>query len=117
MKTAERIGSRARATPWPPCGGFILVLRNPPREAAFSSAGAAQEAVMDALKFPLLHTVDEWLRRAELILEQQQLHILHLHPTRRASAERELRRLFNEYLRLRATHQAALAETAGADVN
>jgi hypothetical protein len=74
-----------------------------------------EEAVMeernDRPDFMLLRTVDEKLRRAELILEQQQLHILHLHPTRRGTAERELRRLFNEYQRLRAYRQCELAAT------
>jgi hypothetical protein len=55
-------------------------------------------AAMDDHTFFLVKEVDERIRRLALLIEQQRLHILHLHPSRRD--ERSLKALMSEYTRL-----------------
>ena len=48
----------------------------------------------------LISAADRQLRRLELLIEQQRLHIMAVHPSRRPPQHRALRGLLAEYTRL-----------------
>ena len=48
----------------------------------------------------LILVVDRELRRLELLIERQRLHITAVHPSRRAPEHRALQRLLAEYSRI-----------------
>ena len=65
---------------------------------------------MDDHTFFLVTSADERIRRTALLIEQQRLHIMHLHPSRRQGEERQLKSLMSEYTRLLNYRHALTAE-------
>jgi hypothetical protein len=57
-----------------------------------------------------LRQADEQIRRAELIIERQRLHIGCLHPSRRHGEQRRLQAMMSDYTRLVNERQALLDE-------
>ena len=55
---------------------------------------------MDDHTFFLVRQVDDQIRRTELLIEQQRLHIMSLHPSRRRNDEIKLKSLMSDYTRL-----------------
>ena len=55
---------------------------------------------MDDHTHALLVNADEKIRRLLMLIEQEQLHIVSLHPARRAADALKLKNLKNEYTRL-----------------
>ena len=55
---------------------------------------------MDDHTFFLVRQVEDQIRRTELLIEQQRLHIMSLHPSRRRNDEIKLKSLMSDYTRL-----------------
>ena len=72
---------------------------------------------MDDHTFFLVRNVDERLRRIELLIEQQRLHVMSLHPSRRTEHESKLKGLINDYARLRNFRHALVTEPSRALMN
>jgi hypothetical protein len=72
---------------------------------------------MDDHTFFLVRNVDELLRRTELLIEQHRLHLVSLHPSRRADDESKLKRLTSDYTRLLNYRNALVTEPSRALMN
>jgi hypothetical protein len=82
-----------------------------------SLAGTAKEAVMDDHTFFLVRQVEDQIRRTELLIEQQRLHIMSLHPSRRRNDEIKLKSLMSDYTRLLNYRHALTTEPSYALMN
>jgi len=72
---------------------------------------------VDDHTFFLVRNVDERLRRTELLIEQHRVHVMSLHPSRRAESESKLKGLINDYARLRNYRHALVTEPSRALMN
>ena len=72
---------------------------------------------MDDHTFFLVGQADEQLRRTELLIEQQRLHIMNLHPSRRRNDEIKLKSLTSDYTRLLNYRHALTTEPSYALMN
>jgi hypothetical protein len=65
---------------------------------------------MDDHTFFLVRQVDDQIRRIALLMEQQRLHMMSLHPSRRRCEEIKLKALMSAYARLLNYRHALTAE-------
>jgi len=72
---------------------------------------------VDDHTFFLVRNVDERLRRTELLIEQHRVHVMSLHPSRRADHELKLKGLISDYARLRNYRHALVTEPSRALMN
>ena len=72
---------------------------------------------MDDHTFFLVRDADDRIRRAALAIEQQQLHLLSLHPSRRRGDEIKLKSMMTDYTRLLNYRHALTAEPSYAFMN
>jgi hypothetical protein len=68
------------------------------------------EAAMDDHTHQLLNAADEKIRRIAIKIEQQRLHIVQLHPSRRCADVAELKILIGEHSRLQSYRKALLED-------
>ena len=72
---------------------------------------------MDEQTFFRVREADERIRRTAMLIEQQRLHVLHLHPSRRAADMGQLKSLMDAYTRLLNYRHALIAEPPCALIN
>jgi hypothetical protein len=63
----------------------FLMSRNAGKPLRLIPCRGRKEAVMDEHTFFLVREAEERIRRTAMLIEQQRLHVLHLHPSRRAA--------------------------------